>query len=83
MPDELSVADIRQAFIEYRANFNEPIFAYWFERRHGEIVKALHGALAPWHVGLENITWNQAPKNAGEIQLTFSIPSLLQQCKWV
>jgi len=76
MPDELSVAEIQQAFFEYRANFNEPIFAYWFERRHGEIVKGLHSALAPWHVGLDNITWNQAPKNAAEIQLTFGIPSL-------
>jgi hypothetical protein len=28
-------------------------------------------------VALENITWNQAPKNAGELQLTFGIPSLL------
>jgi hypothetical protein len=77
MADELSVAEVQQAFLEYRANFNEPIFAYWFERRHGEIVNALHKALSRWHVGLENITWNQSPKNAGELQLTFGIPSLL------
>ncbi len=76
MPDELSIAEIQAAFFEYRANFNEPIFAYWFERRHGEIVNALHKALAPWHVGLENVTWNQTPKNAGELQLTVGVPSL-------
>jgi hypothetical protein len=76
MPDNLSIAEIQSAFFEYRANFSEPIFAYWFERRHGEIVSTLHKALARWHVGLENVTWNQAPKNAGEILLTFGIPSL-------
>jgi hypothetical protein len=76
MPDELSIAEIQSAFFEYRANFSEPIFAYWFERRDGEIVSALHKALARWHVGLENVTWNPAPKNAGEILLTFGIPSL-------
>jgi hypothetical protein len=74
MPDELNLAEIQQAFFEYRANFAEPIFAYWFERRHGDIVNALHKALTPWHVGLENISWNQAPKNAGEIQLIFDVP---------
>jgi hypothetical protein len=77
MSDDLRVAEVQQAFFEYRANFSSPIFAYWFERRHGEIVAALQAALAPWHVGLENITWNQAPKNAGEIQLSFGIPSLV------
>src|SRR5262249_49919089 len=38
---------------------------------------AMHKALSPWNVGLENITWNQAPKNAGEIQVTFGVPTLV------
>jgi hypothetical protein len=77
MQDELTIAEIPQSFFEYRANFKEPIIAFWFERRQGEIASALHKALAPWNVGLENITWNQAAKNAAEIQLTFVVPSLL------
>jgi len=77
MPDELTIAEIPQSFFEYRANFKEPIVAFWFDRRHGEIVSALHKALAPWHVGFENITWNQAAKNAGELQLMFGVPTLL------
>lgn len=76
MPVELAVAEIQQAFFEYRANFTEPISIFWSSGRQGEIINAMHKALAPWRLGLENITWNQAPKNAGEIQLTFGIPSL-------
>jgi len=76
MRDELTIADIQQAFVEYRASFEEPIIAFWFERRQGEIASALHKALAPWNVGLENISWNQAARNAREIQLTFGVPSL-------
>jgi hypothetical protein len=77
MEDQLAIADIQQSFFEYRANFKEPIVAFWFERRHGEILGALYKALAPWHVGLQNITWNQGAKNASEIQFTFGVPSLL------
>jgi len=77
MPDELTIADIQQSFFEYRADFKEPIVGFWFERRQGEIITALHRALSPWNVVLENITWNQAPKNAAEIQLTFGIPTLV------
>ncbi len=54
MPVELSVAEIQQAFIEYRANFKEPITIFWFGGRQGEIINAMHKALAPWRVGLEN-----------------------------
>lgn len=76
MGDEPSIADIQQAFLEYRANFQEPIASSWYGRRQGEIIAALHKALSPWGVGLENIVWNQAPKNLGEVQLTFGVPSL-------
>jgi len=76
MSDELDVAQIQQAFLEYRANFKEPASDFWYRGRQGELIKALHTALSPWHVGLENITWNQNAKNASEIQLTFGVPSL-------
>ncbi len=76
MPDELTIADIQQAFYEYRANFKQPLTGLWFGGKQGEIIEALLAALSPWHVGLENVTWNQAAKNAGEIQLTFGVPSL-------
>jgi hypothetical protein len=77
MPVELTAAEIQQAFFEYRANFKEPISIFWSSGRQGEIINAMHKALAPWRMGLENVGWNQAPKTAGEIQLTFAIPSLL------
>jgi hypothetical protein len=74
---ELTVADIQQAFFEYRADFTEPITIFWSGGRQGEIINAMQKALAAWRFGLENVTWNQAPKNAGEIQLTFGATSLL------
>lgn len=77
MPNELTNADVQQAFLEYRASFKEPIIGFWFERRQGELVTAMHKAFSPWNVALENITWNQTPKNAGEIQLTFGVPKLV------
>jgi len=77
MPVELIVAEIERAFFEYRANFKEPITIFWTGGRQGEIINAMHKALGPWRVGLENVTWNQVPKNAGEIQLMFGVPSLL------
>src|SRR6516225_785673 len=77
MPEELILADIQQAFLEYRSNFTEPIIPFWYGERHGDLVHAVYKALSPWHLGLENITWNQSPKNASEIQLTFALPALL------
>jgi hypothetical protein len=77
MPVELIIPEIERAFFEYRADFKEPIAIFWTGGRQGEIISAMQKALAAWRVGLENITWNQAPKTAGEIQLTFAIPSLV------
>ena len=77
MPDELTIAEIHQAFFEYRANFKEPITGLWYGGKQGEIIKSLLTALSPWRVGLENVTWNQAAKNASEIQLTIGVPSLI------
>ena len=74
---ELAVAEIHQPFFEYRANFKEPIIIFWTAGRQAEIVNAVHKALAPWHLSLENITWNQTPRNASEVQLTFAVVSLL------
>ncbi len=76
MLDELAIADIHQSFFEYRANFKDPIADLWYGGKQGEIIKRLLIALSPWHVGLENVTWNQTAKNASEIQLTIGVPSL-------
>jgi hypothetical protein len=76
MADELIVPEIEQAAFEYTANFTEPIAAMWFERRHGEVLDALQKALYRWNVGLENISWNQAARNAAEVNFTFAIPIL-------
>ncbi len=77
MPDELSTAEIQQAFLEYRSNFKEPAADFWYGGRQGEIIRAMYAALSPWHLGLENITWNQTAKNVAEVQLTFGLPSIL------
>jgi len=79
MENEQSIAEIQQAFREYRANFKEPIASLWFGGRQGEIINKVHKALSPWNVGLDNIAWNATPKNLGELQITFGIPSL-QAC---
>jgi len=76
MPEELIVAEIEQAFFEYRTNFEEPITVFWSGVRQAEIIDAVHKALASWGVGLENIAWNQGAKNLRELQLTFGVPSL-------
>jgi len=77
MQEHLEVANIQQAFFEYRANFKEPITPFWYGTRHGELTNAMLKALSPWRVNLENISWNQAAKNLAEAQLTFAVPSLL------
>ncbi len=76
MPEELTIADIQQAFFEYYANFKEPIAPLWYSGRHGEVINALHRALSPWRVDLADITWNQGARNLREAQLTFNVSSL-------
>ncbi len=76
MPQELAIADIQAAFLEYRANFKEPITPVWFGRQQGEIINVVHKALAQWQLGFENISWNQAAKNLGEAYINFAFPSL-------
>jgi hypothetical protein len=76
MPQELAIADIQAAFLEYRANFKEPITAVWFGRQQGEIINVIHKALAPWKLGFENISWNQTAKNLGEAHISFAFPAI-------
>lgn len=75
MPMELIVAEIQEAFFEYRANFKELITIFWSAGRQAEIVNAMQKALAPWRVDLENISWQQGAKNLREIQISFTVPS--------
>ena len=75
MPIELALADIQQAFFEYRANFKEPITIFWSGGRQAEIIDSMHKALAPWRLDLDNIAWQQTAKTLSEIQLSFNVPS--------
>jgi hypothetical protein len=75
MAEELTLADIQMPFLEYRANYQEPITSIWFDRRQGDIIDALLKALGP-QLMFENITWNQAAKNLAEAYLSLSLPSL-------
>ncbi len=75
--DNLNAANIQRPFLEYRSTFNDPITPVWYGARQGEVVGAVLKALSPWHLGLDNISWNQGAKNLAEMQLTFAVPSLL------
>ena len=74
MSTELQIADIQQAFFEYRANFSEPITVFWSAGRQAEIINAVQKSLAPWHVDLENISWQHSPASLREVQLSFAVP---------
>ncbi len=77
MTTDLIAADIQQAYFEHRTSFKTPIAPLFYGGRQGEVISVVHKALTPWGVGLENIFWNQAAKNLGEVQLTFGVPLLL------
>jgi hypothetical protein len=77
VPMELVLAEIQQAFFEYRANFKEPITILWSGGRQAEIIDAMYKALTPWRVELGNIAWQQSAKNLSEVQLSFAVPSQL------
>ena len=74
--EELTVANIQQAFFEYRANFNEAITPFWYGAREGELINRMLKALSPWHLSLENISWSDEGKSLAEERLTFAVPSL-------
>jgi hypothetical protein len=70
-----SIADIQQAFFEYRAAFNEPITRFWYGGE-AELISTMLKALSPWRLGLENISWNEDEKSLADERLTFAVPSL-------
>lgn len=76
MAEELITADVEQSYVEYRANFKEPITSVWFNASQGSILTQMQKVLLPWKVGLQNISFNPTPKNLAEFQVTFSVPSL-------
>jgi len=77
MADQLAIAEFQHAFVEFRANFKEPIASFWYGARHGEMIAAMHKALSPWNLGLDNITWNQTAKNLNDAHLIFEVRSLM------
>jgi hypothetical protein len=76
-PENFDTANIQRPFLEYGSSFKEPITSMWYGARQGEVVGAMLKALSPWHLRLDNISWNQGPKNLAEAQVTFAVPSLL------
>lgn len=40
MAEEPILADIQMPFLEYRANYKEPITSIWFDRRQGDVIDA-------------------------------------------
>src|SRR6516162_9621221 len=75
MADNLTLADIQMPFLEYRANFKEPITSIWIDRQLGPVIDALLKSLAPL-LTFDNVTWNQNPKNLAEAHISISLPSI-------
>jgi hypothetical protein len=73
MDENLTLADIQMPFLEYRANFKEPITSIWIDRRLGPVIDALHKALAP-QLTFDNVTWNQNPKSLADAHVSISLP---------
>ena len=64
---ERTLAEVQLSLFEYRANFQDPIFAAF--ERPGIIADALYRSFRQWNVGFENIIWKALPVNANEVQL--------------
>jgi hypothetical protein len=73
MPEK-QVADIPEAYFEYRADFSEPMFSAW--SLPNEIVKGIFPFLQSYGVGLQDIEWSKDPKSFKELQVTFKVLKL-------
>lgn len=70
MNHQLEPVDLLSSFIEYRAEFKEPVLEAW---NKGEFNTAVFRAFRPWNIGLTDFTWNSNPANAGEVQSRFEL----------
>ncbi|MGH9855018.1 MAG: hypothetical protein ACREBD_34745, partial [Blastocatellia bacterium] len=67
MAVEKQPAEVAFSFLEYLADYREPVFEAW--ERPGAIALSIFRAFRKWDVSLDNISGNQSPANASEIQL--------------
>jgi len=70
MNHQLEPVDLLSSFIEYRADFKEPVLEAW---NKGEFNTAVFRAFRPWGIGLTDFTWNSNPANAGDAQSRFEL----------
>ena len=71
---KMSSADVPLSFLEYRLLFRDPIFESW--TMDGGVISVVYQALREFGVGLENITSEPNPKNAGEVRLVAELASM-------
>ena len=64
---EKTLAEIPLSVFEYRATFQEPIFAAF--ERPAIVAEALYRSLREWNVAFENISWKALPVNANDLQI--------------
>lgn len=72
MTAEIDHAQLLHSFIEYKVFYREPIFEVW-HRQLGDLTLAIFRAFRDWEVGLENISANQNPSDASEIQINVEL----------
>lgn len=70
MTEQLPIADVQSGFFEYRANFNEPIFAAWFSK--DAPARGMYKLLTRWGIDLSKVSFNANPKNLQELQASFT-----------
>jgi hypothetical protein len=70
MNNQTEIANLLRSYVEYRADFREPVLEVW---NYGEFNAAVFRAFRQWNIGLADITWNPNPTNAAEIQSKFEL----------
>ena len=64
---EKTLAETPLCVFEYRATFQDPIFAAF--ERPAIIADALYRSFREWNVTFENISWKALPVNASDLQI--------------
>lgn len=70
MPERIH-AEVLSSFLEYRADYREPILDLL--KFHGQIAPSVFHALREWNVTLESVSLKQDPANLNEVSAAFAL----------
>ncbi len=79
MNNQTEIADLPRSYVEYRADFREPILEVW---NYGEFHAAVFRDFRQWNIGLADITWNSNP-TLGETVRARGFSIYTDGCVWV